>query len=151
MLDASRESRLGTRVDIDLGALVRDTVSRWQELAPHRTITASAERVVPLRMPTGSLMQVLDILIGNAVTHGEGRIHVDVAEAPDYVELRVSDKGERDQTAAGMRSPVAEGAGGLAAATEIAESLDGRLRLTDEPRTSFSLVLPRPARETVAS
>jgi signal transduction histidine kinase len=151
MLDASRESRLGTRVDIELGALVRDTVSRWQELAPHRAITASAAQVVPLRMPAGALMQMLDILIGNAVTHGEGRIHVDVAEAPAYVELRVSDEGQRDQAAAGMRSPVAEGAGGLATATEIAESLDGRLRLTEEPRTSFSLVLPRPARETVAS
>jgi signal transduction histidine kinase len=149
LLDDSHESRLGNRVDIDLGALVRDSVSRWQQLAPSRAITASSAEVVPLRMPAGALIQVLDILIGNAVTHGEGRVAVDIAEAPAYVELRISDGGARHRTAEGIGNPVAERAGGLATATQIAGSLGGRLRLTDEVRTSFSLVLPRSPRETV--
>lgn len=151
ILDASRQSRLGAQVPIDLGALVRDTTARWQDLAPARTIALDAADVVPLRAPTGALMQVVDILIGNAVTHGVGRVAVTVTETPAYVEVRVADEGPRQRTADGMRSPVAAGVGGLATAMEIAEALGGRLRLTDEATTTFSLALPRVDRETVAS
>lgn len=143
MLDASRESRVGTRVDIDLAALVRDTVARWQGLAPSRQVTATTAAVVAVRMPAGTLMQVLDILIGNAVGHGHGRIAVAVAEAPEYVEVTVSDEGARQMAADGMRDPAAREAGGLAMAKEIAEALGGRLRLTEDANTTFSLVLPR--------
>ncbi|HEU4511905.1 MAG TPA: HAMP domain-containing sensor histidine kinase [Nocardioidaceae bacterium] len=140
MLDASRESRVGARVDIDLAALVRDSVSRWQQLALGRTVDLTCGPVVAVRLPAGSLMQLLDILIGNAVTHGEGRVTVTLAEAPEYVDVRVADEGPRQVAAEAVRQPVA---GGLATAVEIAESLGGQLRLTEDARTTFSLVLPR--------
>lgn len=143
MLDASRESRVGTRVDIDLAALVRDSVLRWRQLAPGRAFDLASEKVVAVRMPAGALMQLLDILIGNAVTHGDGRITVSVTEASEYVDVRVADEGLRQAAAEGMRNPVARVGGGLAVAAEIAESLGGRLRLTEEVCTTFSLVLPR--------
>ncbi len=149
MLDASRESRLGSRVDIDLAALVRDTVVRWGDLAPDRTVAGDAGGVVAARLPAGAVMQVLDILIGNAVTHGAGPITVSLSESPYYLEIVVADEGSRAAAAASMGTPVARGAGGLATATEIVESLGGRLRLTDADRTTFSLVLPAVRHETV--
>ncbi|MFZ5846726.1 MAG: HAMP domain-containing sensor histidine kinase [Actinomycetota bacterium] len=151
MLDASRASREGTRVDIDLAALLRDTVARWRNLAPSRDLDADCTSVVRVRMPAGSVMQIMDVLIGNAVTHGTGRISVDVVEAPAYVEVRVTDEGTREAAARGMKHPIARGAGGLAKATEIAEGLGGQLRLSDAEQTTFSLVLPRPRSEAVAS
>lgn len=150
MLDASRASRVGTRVDIDLSALVRDAVVRWQALAPDRHIVAACEAdVVPVRLPTGALLQVVDELVGNAVAHGSGTITVNLSAGPEYVELRVSDEGPRSAAAGERRQPVAPPGSGLARASEIAEALDGRLRLTDDPMTTFSLVLPHPDRETV--
>jgi signal transduction histidine kinase len=143
MLDASRESRVGARADIDLVALLRDTVDRWRGLEPRRPIALEADRVVAVRMPAGSLMQVLDILIGNAVAHGRGQVVVSVAEAPEYVDVRVADEGSREVTLEGMRGPVSRAGAGLGTATEIAESLGGRLRLTEAGNTTFSLVLPR--------
>lgn len=143
MLDASRESRVGAAVDIDLAALVRDSVARWRQLANGRTFDLGSPPVVAVRMPAGALMQLLDILIGNAVTHGAGRIAVTLTEAPEYVDVRVADEGPRQVAAEGIRNPVAGVTGGLATATEIAESLGGRLRLTEDVGTTFSLVLPR--------
>ncbi len=143
MLDASRESRVGAGVDIDLAALVGDSVSRWQQLAPDRAFDLGCGPVVAVRMPAGALMQLLDILVGNAVRHGSGRIRVTVAEQPEYVEVRVADEGRQEVAAAGMCHAASRPSGGLATAAEIAESLGGRLRLTEQERTTFRLVLPR--------
>jgi signal transduction histidine kinase len=149
MLDASRESRVGATVDIDLAALVRDTVARWRALAPGRRIDAECDGVVAVRMPAGALMQVMDVLIGNAVKHGEGDVRVTVTETAAYAEVRVGDDGSRDHAASRVRNPETPLTGGLATAAEIAASLGGQLRLTDDVRTTFSLVLPRVVRERV--
>jgi signal transduction histidine kinase len=151
MLDASRESRVGASVDIDLAALVRDTATRWRGLAPDRRIVADCDQVAAVRMPVGSLVQVMDVLIGNAVTHGEGTVAVSVSETPAYVEVRVADEGAHERAVEGAKTPVASGLGGLATATGIVEALGGQLRLTDEPRSTFSVVLPRSPRETVGT
>ncbi|HSJ22346.1 MAG TPA: HAMP domain-containing sensor histidine kinase [Nocardioidaceae bacterium] len=151
MLDATRESRVGASVDIDLAALVRDTVARWHGLAPDRRIEADCDRVAAVRMPVGSLVQVMDVLIGNAVTHGEGTVAVSVSETPAYVEVKVADEGAHELAVAGAKNPIASGLGGLALATGIVEALGGQLRLTDDPGSTFSVVLPRSTRETVGA
>lgn len=147
MLDARRQ-RVATGVDIDLAALVRDAADRWRRSVRGRRIEASCDGVVAVRLPVGALLQVMDILLGNAVTHGQGTIRVAVSQAVEYVEVRVADDGPRDRAREGMRQA---GPGGLATATEIAESVGGQLRLTDDPTTTFSLVLPLPKRENVAA
>lgn len=160
MLDASRESRVGSSVDIDLAALVRDTVARWRALAPGRSVEVTCDDVVPVRLPAAALMQVMDVLVGNAVTHGEGAVRVSVTQTPAYAEVRVGDEGSRDRAASRIRGPETVGpaarassagapAGGLAAATEIVGSLGGQLRLTEDRNTTFSLVLPPAVRESV--
>jgi signal transduction histidine kinase len=151
MLDATRERRVGASFDIDLAALVRDAAARWRSAARDRSLVDGCDSVVAVRMPAGSLIQVMDVLLCNAVSHGEGTISVRVSEAPEYAEVRVADEGAHDQAVAGVKSAVAGGTGGLATATEIAESLGGQLRLTDDARTTFSLVLPRARRENVAA
>lgn len=151
MLDATRASRTGSTVDIDLASLVRDTATRWQRQARDRRIVAACDSVVPVRLPAGSLIQVMDVLLGNAVRHGEGAVTVTVSETPAYAEVRVGDEGPHDRAVEGTKSALASRAGSLATATEIVESLGGQLRLTDDPCTTFSLVLPRVRRETVES
>ena len=149
LLDASRESRVGAAVDIDLSALVRDTVSRWRALAPGRRFDVECHGVVAVRLPAGALMQVMDVLVGNAVTHGEGAIRVTVTETPAYAEVRVGDGGPRERAASRVRSVEPPEGGGLDTASEIVAALGGQLRLTDDASTTFSLVLPRAVRETV--
>jgi signal transduction histidine kinase len=151
LLDSSRQSRLGAQAVIDLTALVRDTVQRWRELAPDRKILEDCTGVVAVRMPAGALLQVMDVLLGNAVVHGEGTISVSISQEMAYAEITVSDEGDRERAARGVKAPVAAGSGGLATAGEIAESLGGRLRLSEKDRTTFELVLPRPELDTLAS
>jgi signal transduction histidine kinase len=152
MLDASRERRMGASVDIDLSALVHDAASRWRRrVSRGRRIVSSCDAVVAVRLPAGSLIQVVDALIANAVAHGEGTITVSVSETPGYAEVRVSDEGAHGHAAQGLKDAAVDGHRGIGTATEIAESLGGQLRLVDEPRTTFSLAVPRARRETVAS
>jgi len=150
MLDATRESRLEAGVDIDLAALVRDETVRWRALARDRRIVDDCEGVVAVRLPVGSLLEVMDVLLGNAVVHGEGTITVSVSQTPAYAEVTVADEGPHERAVEGAKRRVDGGAGSLSTAAEIVESLGGQLRLTDEPRTTFSMVLPAASRETVA-
>ena len=146
MLDAGR-GRVTTAVDIDLAALVRDAAARWRRFGGRR-ISFSSEKVVPVRLPVGPLVQVMDALLQHAVQHGRGAVRVSVSEEAEYAEVRVSHEAPRDRAAGELRKGL--DAAGLARAREIAESLGGRLRLGDDPTTTFSLVLPLPQRETVA-
>lgn len=149
MLDASRESRYGASVDIDLAALVRDSAARWQGVARDRRIEVRCDGVVAVRLPAGSLIQIMDALLHNAVSHGEGTVTVSVSEAPAYAQVTVADEGPHDRAVEGTKRPPTHGAAGLATASETAEALGGRLRLTDDACTTFSLVVPRLRRETV--
>lgn len=151
MLDATRASRVGASYDIDLAALVRDAANRWREAARERQITIACDQVVAVRLPAGSLTQVMDVLLNNAISHGDGTITVSVAQTREYAEVRVADEGPHDRAVEGVKAASRTGGGGLATVTEIAESLGGQVRLTDDPCTTFSLVLPRSRRETVAS
>lgn len=142
LLDASRESRLGSAVEIDLAALVRDTAERWRRLAPDRELRVEAGDVVAVRVPAGSVMQVLDVLIGNAVTHGSGEITVRLDACDGYAEVSVGDQGARSSALEGTRSPLAPRGGGLATARQVAGSFGGQLRLTEDATTTFTLAVP---------
>ncbi|HSE10368.1 MAG TPA: HAMP domain-containing sensor histidine kinase [Nocardioidaceae bacterium] len=152
MLDATRQSRLGMSSEIDLAALLRDAATRWRRLSGGRPIEVPSDDVVPVRLPVGALLQVMDVLLGNAVTHGEGAVTVTVCETDAYVEVLVADEGACGRAAAGAkRSDGPGGDGGLSTATEIVEALGGQLRLSDAACTTFSLVLPTARRESVVA
>jgi signal transduction histidine kinase len=149
VLDASRGSRFGVVSDLDLAALVRDTVQRWRGLAPRRALVDQCDGPVAVHLPAGSLMQLMDLLIGNAVTDGSGTVTVSVRRHNSYAEVLVADRGAGEVAGAGARSPLARGTAGLATAMETAEALGGQLRLAEAEHTTFSLVLPLSRRETV--
>jgi signal transduction histidine kinase len=151
LLDSSRQSRIGSQVAIDLTSLVKDTVARWRERSGGRSIVESYDASAAVRMPAGALLKVVDALIGNAVRHGEGAIAVSISQEMAYVEIRVADEGPREAAERGAKARAAAKDGALVVAGEIAEALGGRLRLCEEDRTTFSVVLPRHDVETLAS
>lgn len=148
MVEASR-GRVTTGADIDLAALVRDAAARWRRADRGGRIVASCDTAVGVRLPVASLVQLTDALLEHAVSRGAGAVRVSVSEAAGYAEVRVAHEGPRERAAEELRG-AAKGSG-LSRASEIAESLGGRLRLADERTTTFSVLLPLPRRETVAS
>jgi signal transduction histidine kinase len=140
LLDESRRDRIDTAWEIDLAAVVRDVAARWQRQLPHRSIDADTPTVVAARLPTGTVVQALEALVANAVTHGQGRVSVRLRECDGYLELSVGDEGPCGPAAAGAR---AGGSGrGLVLAQQVARALGGQLRLTESATTTFCLTLP---------
>ena len=99
------------------------------------------------------LAQIVRILIDNAVTHTPAgtRIVVTAEREDGHVRLAVRDNGEGIDAAALPRvfepfftSDDAQGSGlGLAIASELAERMDGRLKVETAPGvTVFTLELP---------
>jgi signal transduction histidine kinase len=91
-----------------------------------------------------ALRQSLDVLIDNALTHGEGTITLATRARPGGVEISVTDEGTADLQSDAIferRSASVHGQGiGLALARSLTEAERGRLHLlAGEPTTTFSL------------
>jgi signal transduction histidine kinase len=97
--------------------------------------------------------QILDVLISNALWHGEGTVTVAASRAGEYVDIEVSDEGagldsEPPADTAASVAPVGQWDGhgrGLPLARSLAAASGGCLtlrRATPEP--VFALSLPTP-------
>jgi signal transduction histidine kinase len=156
LLGLARGLRQDASVELDLAGLAAETVGRWQAHAEsrdrkisHQTTGATAARVTP-----GPVKQILDVLIENACTHGRGDITVTTSDAGAYLCIRVSDEGRLDLDHEVFRRGVSGAGGtgvGLAVATELAESMGGRLDLDEGQVTTFVLRLPRVAHPAQAN
>lgn len=147
-LGMARGMRGGAAVDLDLTDLVAETVERWRPHAKSqgRAIVHHASGPAEGRLTPGPVRQILDVLIENACDHGAGDISVETSDASSYLCVRVSDEGAAGLDHEVFRRGVSGDGGtgvGLAVATELAESLGGRLDLDDGPATGFVLRLPR--------
>lgn len=140
MLDVARGRRVGALVELDLSALVADTVERWRPRVGEagRTLAYDGRDTIAVRLGARPISQILDALIEAALTHGSGTITVDLARRDRYARVSVHDEGRRT-LAAGHDL-------GLAVATETADALGGHLTLDPDGGTSFSLMLPTSAR-----
>jgi signal transduction histidine kinase len=129
-----------------LDEVIAHTVSRWsaQIGARHRALTTSgsAGRVDAAATAIG---QVLDVLIDNALRHGQGDIGLVVRSVAGGVALDVHDEGslapslsERDLFARheGLNHGI-----GLALARSVTQAEGGRLVLAHRDPTTFSVVL----------
>lgn len=148
LLDLARGLRQSTHVDLDLAGVVDVVVDRWRpRLAERgRAVLRGGEAAVPARTDPGPVQQVLDALVENACAHGEGAVTVSAAARPRYVVLSVADEGRAALGPEVFQRGIGGDGGpgpGLAVATEIAQSLGGRLELRDAPPTTFELLLPR--------
>jgi signal transduction histidine kinase len=142
---------------IDLGVLIKDARARWRgPLAAHgRQLVSRTEPDVPRCLATpAAVRQIIDVLVGNALCHGDGTVTIDVHDVGTGVAIEVTDEGtglasEPDDLLAGSADR-ADGHGrGLPLARALADASGGRLvvrRAAPEP--IFSLLLPAAAGES---
>jgi len=147
LLAVARDQPL-RREPIDVASIVAGVRARWN------ATLVSAGR--PLRVATGGhpsthvsadvLNQILDVLIGNAATHGRGEVTLTFEDDASNLLVEVSDEGTLARNPSELfvrRDPAAGGNGvGLALARSLAEAEGGRLMLARSAPTTFRIVLP---------
>jgi signal transduction histidine kinase len=132
-------------VRLDLAA--SETVERWRRRAEAagRAIATRLAEVGPARGAAASVGQILDVLIDNALHHGEGAITLTVRRIAGGAAVDVSDEGEsisRNDVDRIFERGHGSGHGiGLALARAMAEREGGRLVLSRTQPTTFSLIL----------
>ncbi len=139
-----------TTSTVRLDTAATEAVQRWQPRVATvgRTITTATAQPVTARASSASIEQILDVLIDNALHHGNGAITVTLRRIAGGGAIDVTDEGTVLQPA--DREQIFErGHGdrhgiGLALARSIAEAEGGRLILTRPQPTTFSLILLDP-------
>jgi len=135
----------------DLTGLVHGVGARWQ--APlaargRRLVTTAGPDLPPGLAPPAAVRQILDVLIGNALWHGEGTVTIEAHEADGGVAIEVSDEGpglgaEPDELLAGLAERAGGHGRGLPLARSLAAAAGGSLVIRRAaPRPVFSLLLP---------
>lgn len=149
LLALAREVVPAGRPPIDLRDVVRKCAGRWrdQARATDRLLVAHVcDDQVIASFSRVALEHVLDVLVDNAVHHGEGRIEIGVELRADLAVITCSDQGKRPVSGSSLferRSDTAAGNGiGLALARRLAEAEGGRLQLSSRSvYTSFELMI----------
>jgi signal transduction histidine kinase len=162
----AQADRLGTTVDellalargepvaqgrpVDLAALVRDRRAGWAEAftAAGRSLTAPPGEQVWATASPAALAQAVDVLLDNALRHGDGEATISAATHEGYAEIRVSDDGDgiasgREQVIFERNVSLEGGTGvGLALARALVESQGGRVDLVRARPPSFRILFP---------
>lgn len=136
---------------IDVGGLLADVRNRWAAPleARGRPLALTADPRVPLCLaPEAAVRQILDVLLGNALWHGEGTVTIGARGTDTGIAIEVSDEGqglaaEPENLLAGPSDP-ADGHGrGLPLARALAAAAGGSLVIRRAaPQPVFSLLLP---------
>jgi len=152
LLDLARGQRRAAAVDADLAALVAESAARWRARFEDagRRVVVRADGPLRVRLATGLVGQILDVLLDNARLHGEGTVRVDVRAVDNHAEVVVADEGSRSfgvevfQRGVSSKRMTGEGTGvGLTVAAELAEVCGGRLTVDERSATTaFRLLLP---------
>ncbi|MGO4596165.1 HAMP domain-containing sensor histidine kinase [Terrabacter sp. 2RAF25] len=124
---------------------------RWRgplsEAGRRLVVTAETDGALPL--PQFVVTEVLKILMDNATRHGAGRVTVVFRDLGSFIAIDVADEGAVQSHGGDLfrrgRSG-SDGLGiGLALGRSIAEASGGRLTLSRQQPTRFTLVIPLPA------
>jgi signal transduction histidine kinase len=127
------------REPVDLEALVADRIGAWRSLAAarDRRVVVQAVAVPPVRARPAAIGQGLQVLLDNALEHGEGTITVSLQPVAGGVRLCVGDEGPglpADLDVPAQPVDRASGRGrGLPMARALVEAEGGRLRLEAPP------------------
>jgi signal transduction histidine kinase len=122
--------------------------ARWQATITHQgrhaQWRAGTERMVTAA--GNSIDQIVDVLIDNALRHGEGDLTIAARPLGNAVAIDVTDSGSiPDEVTSGRLFERGEGEGhgiGLALARSLATAEGGRLLLTSRHPTTFTLFVP---------
>lgn len=132
---------------VRLDVAADEAVNRWTDRveAEGRHISLAAGAPLTAQGSSGSVAQILDVLIDNALQHGRGDIIVSKRRLAGAAVLEVADRGTDLVTTTAERIfRRGEGSGtgiGLALARSLAEADGGRLVLSHQHPTTFSLIL----------
>jgi signal transduction histidine kinase len=152
LLELARSGGIGVVADVDLHATVGEATARWRprfdEVGRRLVVRAEPDRVMVATSPR-AVHQVLDVLLENALRHGEGHVDVHVRLLDGRATVCVADEGGLDGSETprlferSYRSSASRGSGiGLALARGVAESVGARLRVVTEVPTAFELSIP---------
>jgi signal transduction histidine kinase len=154
LLSYAREATAGESVDLDLADLARRHAASWKALFDRagRRLVVDAPGPVPARASPGAIGQVLDVLLENALTHGDGPARVAVSDDGRRALISVEDEGRgiAPDLAAHIFERGASAAGGTGIGLHLAQVLagteGGQLLLARAAPPVFELRLPhRPA------
>ena len=132
-----------------LTEVVHDAGQRWHGALARegrRLVLESDPEVRDWQVPGGPVTQIVDVLLGNAVRHGQGTVTVTARDAAGVLAVDVADEGAirldaEDVFVRGTSGGDGHGIG-LALARTIAEAGGGRLTVTRRTPTTFTLYVP---------
>jgi signal transduction histidine kinase len=150
LLAYARQASAGNAVTVNLGAIVHDHASRWRPLfgRAQRRFEIVAEKNVLVSASRGTVGQILDVLLDNALRHGRGAVQVRVATNGRSGSVTVSDDGPgipddvTDQIFERGDSRTGGTGIGLHLARTLAQADNGSLRALNGGTTRFELRLP---------
>ena len=155
LLNIARNTReLGP---IDLAPVLDQLASTWRSRyhSAGRNLVVGSARYEPHPMGHATMLRhALDILVDNALLHGNGTTTIDVAHTEETVTITVSDEG--DGFADGGRGAASPGGHGhgLPLARRLLSAMHGRLTITrpgSNPCTELTLRRPRQEFDVPAS
>lgn len=152
---------------LDVAALAAERIEAWKGLAraQGRKVCLEARPVPQVRARAAALGQSLQVLLDNALEHGDGTITVTIADVAGGVRLCVGDEGpgipedRKEALFNGGGGPVrhstryrrATGGRGLPLARSLVEAEGGRLTLErTQPGAVVCLLLPTAERDPAA-
>jgi signal transduction histidine kinase len=150
LLHLARTGRAGERRTFDATQLVRLHVEDWRPrfARQRRTLTLAAPERISVRAAPGALGQAVDVLLSNALRHGDGPATVAVRPVESRVEVVVSDAGRGVDSSVRplLFDPAAatpDGHGiGLPLAKLLVDAEGGSLELIDPGTATFRILLP---------
>jgi signal transduction histidine kinase len=150
LLAHARRARTGRPIPVELGGVARDHAASWRPAFARsgRVLEVIADRAVLAPATRGTIGQVLDVLLDNALHHGAGPTRIEVITQGRTACLAVIDAGggvpeaDRDRIFERGASRVGSTGIGLHLARALAQADHGSLRVVPAPTTRFELRLP---------
>jgi signal transduction histidine kinase len=147
LLALARQASVGDRVPVNLGAVVREHVSSWRAVfaRTRRRLDAITDTNVLTQASPGTVGQVLDVLLDNALRHGRGDVRVEARADARAAVLAVTDEGagigEQDVDRIFERGASRTGGTGIGLhlARALAEADGGVLQVVPAASTRFEL------------
>jgi signal transduction histidine kinase len=151
LLAHARQASVGTAVTVNLGTVAHEHAARWKPVfdESRRALELAADKNVLVKASRGTVGQVLDVLLDNALRHGTGAARITVSADGRAARITVADAGpgvsaeDRDRIFERGASRAGGTGIGLHLARALAQADKGTLRVLQGDPTRFELRLPR--------